>query len=564
MKVTSHGTQVIDRGQTAKKHKSIAQSLLAAHSESGCDTLGRSQGAKEGTMMNKTLERLSSLRMNEGNTEGVLSEAITLGEEKVIKAAFHEHPAEQGSVKNKTGEGAIQIINHRLCEKINQLNNLKHQVEMRKRRLEELQLQYGVKTKEITEMQEMEERNIEAAKTLRTLENRLEKARFKTDEAQRITGMYQKLKSHMQEQSLHFQNKLDAMEAEILRLRNELKDLESVNTEAQHARDTARAQLLNQEEIIYRERKVRDKKLKDLKKLTEEKRAQNERTERRSQKDRIPFGSDDVLKEPQVKKSTILKSKQAMFTAAEAFDKIRVATGVTHADDVMACFAAQEETFKHLEEMKNENEESLVRLKEERDVLQRELEHTKYSGEARKVGAQNLMKELRAHLQKEEKRRDATREELSKVNKVLLNAKTGVEHLASKVQHIKLEDSRFASTQLNEKASDYVLDLLAQTEEKLLFLMDSLKDRDKKELLQRIEDVEFHSKLERRLPAYNTRVKLPTAQKPDMYYDEEDSGEDDADVVTRAALKRQSQQIIESKTKRRTRYRKKEGKLHPM
>lgn len=43
--------------------------------------------------------------------------------------------------------------------------------------------------------------------------------------------------------------------------------------------------------------------------------------------------------------------------------------------------------------------------------------------------------------------------------------------------------------------------------------------------------------------------------------DEEDSGEDDTDVVSRTALKRQSQQLIESKTKRRTRYRKKEGKL---
>lgn len=46
-----------------------------------------------------------------------------------------------------------------------------------------------------------------------------------------------------------------------------------------------------------------------------------------------------------------------------------------------------------------------------------------------------------------------------------------------------------------------------------------------------------------------------------LFADEEDSGEDDADVVTRAALKRQSQQIIEAKTKRRTRYRKKDGKL---
>uniref|UniRef100_A0A8D0B832 ODAD1 central coiled coil region domain-containing protein n=1 Tax=Salvator merianae TaxID=96440 RepID=A0A8D0B832_SALMN len=509
----------------------------------------------------KNKDSISQLRQENKKLHQKLADLLA-GEEKVIKAAFQGHPAEQGSVKNKTGEGAIQIINHRLCEKINQLNNLKHQVEIRKRRLEELQLQYSTKTQEINDIQAMEEGNIEAAKTLRTLENRLEKARFKTEEAVRITGMYQKLKAHMQEEAMHFQNKLDALEAEILRLHNELKDLESVNADALHARDAARAQLQTQEENIYRERKLRDKKLKDLKKLTEEKRAQNERAERRqSQKDRVPFGTEDLIKDTQVKKLTILKNRQVMFTAADAFDKIRAATGVTEADDVVACFMAQEETFKHLEEMRIENEESLVRLKEEKDSLFHELEHTKYSGEAHKVGIQNLMKELNDHLKKEEKRRDATQADLDKVNRVLLNAKAGVEHLASKVQHIKLENSRFSSTELNEKASDYVLDLLAQTEEKVLFLMDSLKDQDKKELLRRIEEVEFHSKLERRLPSYNTRVKLPIAQKPDMYYDEEESGEDDADVVTRAALKRQSQQIIDAKTKRRTRYRKKDGKM---
>lgn len=46
----------------------------------------------------------------------------------------------------------------------------------------------------------------------------------------------------------------------------------------------------------------------------------------------------------------------------------------------------------------------------------------------------------------------------------------------------------------------------------------------------------------------------------DLLTDEEESMDDDADVVTRVALKRQSQQIIEAKTKRRTRYRKKDGK----
>lgn len=44
--------------------------------------------------------------------------------------------------------------------------------------------------------------------------------------------------------------------------------------------------------------------------------------------------------------------------------------------------------------------------------------------------------------------------------------------------------------ELDEKASEYVLDLMAHTEEKLLYLVEFLKDRDKAELLRRIEEVE--------------------------------------------------------------------------
>lgn len=44
--------------------------------------------------------------------------------------------------------------------------------------------------------------------------------------------------------------------------------------------------------------------------------------------------------------------------------------------------------------------------------------------------------------------------------------------------------------ELDEKASEYVLDLMNQTEEKLLYLVEFLKDRDKAELLRRIEEVE--------------------------------------------------------------------------
>lgn len=43
--------------------------------------------------------------------------------------------------------------------------------------------------------------------------------------------------------------------------------------------------------------------------------------------------------------------------------------------------------------------------------------------------------------------------------------------------------------------------------------------------------------------------------------EEEESGDDEGDIITRAILKHQSQLIIDSKTKRKTRTKKKKGKL---
>lgn len=45
-------------------------------------------------------------------------------------------------------------------------------------------------------------------------------------------------------------------------------------------------------------------------------------------------------------------------------------------------FVAQGDTFAQLETLKRENEQTLVRLKQEKQQLQRELENLKYSGEA--------------------------------------------------------------------------------------------------------------------------------------------------------------------------------------
>lgn len=100
---------------------------------------------------------------------------------------------------------------------------------------------------------------------------------------------------------------------------------------------------------------------------------------------------------------------------------------------------------------------------------------------------------------------------------------------------------------------------------------------------------QFHASIEGKLPHCNTRIKLPEAQRQDPYdgemgsdailhthtqthylaiplsfpslSEEEESGDDEGDIITRAILKHQSQLIIDSKTKRKTRTKKKKGKL---
>lgn len=108
---------------------------------------------------------------------------------------------------------------------------------------------------------------------------------------------------------------------------------------------------------------------------------------------------------------------------------------------------------------------------------------------------------------------------------------------------------------MDPKVDDYLPNLLGLVEEKLLKLHSQLENHNVPEMLRHIVDREFYATLEGKLPSYNTRIALPVAGHKDKFFDEEESEEDDSDVVTRAALKMRSQKLIESRSKRRGRSR---------
>ncbi|XP_019514871.1 PREDICTED: coiled-coil domain-containing protein 151 [Hipposideros armiger] len=498
------------------------------------------------------------------------------GDEKVVQAVIQEWKSEKPYLKNRTGQQALEYLDHQLREKVNQLNALRHQVGLQQKWLEELQLQHNLRELEMAEVQDS---NTEVAKTLRNLENRLEKARMKAEEAEHITSVYLQLKAYLQEESLCLENRLDSMEAEVVKTKHELEELHVVKQEALTARDIAKNQLQYLEETMFRERKKRERYISECKKRVEERKQQNERMERKTQREHVLLQSDDTTQDSLRTKEEELWRRWSMYQMEVLFGKVKDATGVAESHAVVLRFLAQGNTFTQLETLKSKNEQTLLKLKQEKQRLQRELEDLKYSGEATLVSEQKLQEELQGHLKEEEQRRAEAQSQLERVKRAMQTLKEGLEHLAGKLDQVTVaglapeeappetsqdlrvgadsqpqEASRSVEKEVDPKTSDYLLNLLGFVEEKLLKLQAQLESHNVPEMLRHIADREFYSSLEGKLPAYNTRIALPLARPKDKFFDEEET-EDEDDVVTRAELKIRSQKLIESRSRRHRRSR---------
>ncbi|XP_059950054.1 outer dynein arm-docking complex subunit 3 isoform X2 [Mesoplodon densirostris] len=490
------------------------------------------------------------------------------GDEKVIQAVIQEWKSEKPYLKNRTSQQALEHLDRRLSEKVKQLNALRHQLGLRQKWLEELQLQHSLRE---LEMAEAKDSNTVVAKTMRNLENRLEKAQMKVEEAEHITNVYLQLKAYLQEESLRLENRLDFMEAEVVRTKHELEKLNLVNQEALNARDIAKNQLQHLEETVFRERKKRERYLTECQKRAEERKLQNERMDLEFEQVLLQF--DDRLQDSKRSKEEELQRRCNMYQMEVLFGRVKDATGVAETHAVVQRFLAQGDTSTQLETLKSQNEQTLMRLKQEKQRLQRELEDLKNSGETTLVSEQKLQVELQGRIKAEEQRRADTQDRLQLAMRAMQIIREGLEHLAGKLNHILVagpahkeapqdvrggasmqEASRFARKELDPKAGDYLPNLLGLVEEKLLKLQAQLQNHNVPEMLRHIADGKFYSTLEGKLPMYNTRIVLPVAGRKgkDGFSHKEESEDEDKGVVTRAALKMRSQKLIESRRKRRS------------
>ncbi|XP_047434737.1 coiled-coil domain-containing protein 151 isoform X2 [Mugil cephalus] len=499
----------------------------------------------------KNSETIRHLRQENKRLYRKQAEANT-GDEHIIKVAFHKRGMEKDAYRNMSGKEALTVLDQRVLSKTKRLNAQRHTTQTYKDRLEQLQTEYQrIKqggSRGAVSADARARKKEEEAMNLRSLENSLEKTLFKCKEAENIMINYMKLKSHLQDESLTFQGQLDSLEAEILKHREELCNLQAMNNEAQLSKEATKAELQQLEEQLYKERKERERIIASYRKKVEERKAQAEKVDRRAQ--RTTMQPDELSSEAQHSTTGMVGEEEKAISAfEEAFRSIKEATGVTDIQEIVERFISQKETHQHLEKMKAENEEVVLQLKEQKEHLNQQFEDMKYSGEAKLSSDQQKVEECELQLRAQQQKCEAAQERLDWLVKTISTVRAGVEHLSDKLQHISVSADTVA--EVRPDSDEFVVELITRCEMKLQQLSKELQGKDLAAIMKEMEEEEFYVRIEGKLPEYNTRVKLPEDQSLDRVDEEEESEEEEADIISREALKRQSQLIIDSKSKKK-------------
>merc|ERR1719386_339664 len=116
---------------------------------------------------------------------------------------------------------------------------------------------------------------------IRVLENRLDKAMIKYNEAQSIRKTYEQIVKRLKEERIGFDNQLEAIERTLKSKERDYEELLLLSHDAYHAKEMAQAELHRFEQGVMEERSQRDKEVQEKKTLVQQRVEMNQRLEQR-------------------------------------------------------------------------------------------------------------------------------------------------------------------------------------------------------------------------------------------------------------------------------------------
>jgi len=446
-------------------------------------------------------------------------------------------------------------------------DDVKHKLLMRQKEVDAMQDKLRDLEKDISKLKDDD---TPLTRNIRTLENRLDKAMIKYNEAQSIRKTYEQIVKRLKEERIGFDNQLAAIERTLKAKEKDLEELVLMSHDAQHAKEVAKSELMKLEVQLIDEKKQREKELSERRSLVQQKVEINQRMEKRDKMRRemaLVEGGEgeaggqlkgslfqstfqnalsDVHQEEETKKIT---------TFEEAFRKIKDATGVSDVNEVIQKFLTQDETHNNLVVMTKEAQARIDALNEDKAQAKAKVEEIKYSGTG-SLGSRRIVDEFESHLSDASSKCERNKQKFERIARILINVKSGVEHLADKLEPILIEEQPIVMT------DSTVVEVLAQCEAKLVRLLESAAEPEEEAAeaddAVKASQEKMMASGELEMPVHNIRIQIPHDADDDSGDDEAEE-EDQEDVPDRDQVKKYSSLMLEKANKKQKRQRKKKA-----
>ncbi|RLN92448.1 hypothetical protein BBJ28_00011529 [Nothophytophthora sp. Chile5] len=363
-----------------------------------------------------------------------------------------------------------------------QHDDLRHRVQSQAALLEELKDE--VKDLELEAKKPSLEDTPETRK-IRMLENRLDKAMIKFNEAQSIRKTYEQIVKRLKEERIGFDNQLAAIERALTAKQHDFEELVLLSADATHARETIQLELEKARSQHEDEKRHREKELREKQQYVKIRLEMSNRLDKREKYKGAVVAQEGgdlgIEGERQLKASlmaTVLqhsdvgeekkehRSKIDIFESA--FRKIKEATGVSDVNEVIQKITSQESTTDNLLNLSKENQARLERLQAEHAALKARVEELKYSsssgGHRRK-----LVDDHEQNLVLASAKLERAKLKYERLAKVLIGVKAGVEHLVDKMESVREDDQVIAVT------DETIVEALQESEVTLTRLLSQIK-----------------------------------------------------------------------------------------
>ena len=287
-------------------------------------------------------------------------------------------------------------------------------------------------------------------KRIKLLENKLDKAMIKYNEAMSIRRTYEQILSRLKEERAGYDNQIAAIQKSLKAKGHDLSEFKLLLQDSKQARMYSELLLKNTQlskeafedhfdQLIQAHRKE------NLKELQKEK--NEERKRRQKQNDIEPTLSEE---KPQINKDNTLEKK---VKDLEEKDKIvRETTGADDINEICQKFSNLIETKENLKNEQKELEKMCKILKERKENLVKELNELKYKSqdEITRKEIENQEKEAEKALNTCE----VSRQKLKKQSKLFVDISTGVDTILTILSHKNFEDAINNGIIKNKEAED--------------------------------------------------------------------------------------------------------------